>query len=192
MTEPTIHVQTSTELTAENTAIQNEAGNSADSSKKRYVYEHCYALADKDSFLIFRVRSDIVAYFGIKQALTSPPSKLYQPHIGPAAKAKKPKKPRGKRLSVLSATGSPLPTGKKIIVPTNKDKPTEKQINGKPLKHYIFRVPTAMSFDALVIWINNQWKTNQPSFFKTASGVRYTVAKDFKDASKLRPIGDKS
>jgi hypothetical protein len=191
MSEPQVRAATQAEITAENTALGNEAG-PAEQGKKKYVYEHCYAFADKDSYLIFRLRSDVIAYFGIKQALASPPKNLYSPSIGPAAKAKKVKKPRGRRLSILSASGSPLPTGKKIIVPTNKDKPTEKQVNKKPLKHYIFRVPTAMSFDALVIWINTQWTANQPIYFKTASGVRYTVAKDFKDTAKLRPIGDKS
>ena len=165
-----------------------EAAAEAEQAKltKKKEYLDVDAYADKNSFFKFRIREDIVDYFKIDRTIEQNAGSPYKPKVGP--NAKKPKKARP-ITSRTSGSANPLPAGKLIKVPTNAKKPPEKKAKGKPVKWFYIRIPYPMSHDALVLWINTQWKENVPSYFVTASGRKFHLNKEFKDKSKLRDIG---
>jgi len=99
------------------------------------------------------------------------------------------------------------PKGKLVKVPTNPEKPPARKVNGiigkldgsarqkkndLNRKFYYLRVPPSMSLNAIAVMINTQFIENRPAFVVLASGKKYNINPNFKEASKIIPTGDES
>lgn len=94
-----------------------------------------------------------------------------------------------------------VPRGKLIKFPVNPESLPKDQVvaqKGKLGKQkstsvnrrfYWIRVPHATPLAAIVIWVNTQFKNNKPPYFITNTGKKYYINPNYKDKSKLLPIG---
>lgn len=153
------------------------------------------AWASPDSAFLFHIPDIVVEYFkidvsgeGISESIKIyvPKSKIQANSSG--VQRVKPSPIVGVRQRIL------VPKGKLIKLPVTKDKPATKKIKSAYNQEYArkffgIRVPTAMSLNALSLWINTQFGQNKPLYVMTVSGKRWDVLENFKDKSKLAKIG---
>lgn len=156
----------------------------ADKKKKGSQRQDCYAWADPASIFVFELPERAVTHFKID---------LRAEGISEKAKVYAPKTKPGKNPKLKIEGGQLTKRGQKIFkaiqLPTGKTEPIKK--GGKEIKSVRIRVPSAMSINAIAIWINNQFKQNAPAYFFTERGTKVYIQKDYKDKSKLNNIGIK-
>ncbi|OCQ97519.1 hypothetical protein BCD67_24725 [Oscillatoriales cyanobacterium USR001] len=155
-----------------------------------------YALITPDDVAAIKVSQEALEYFDITPH-AKPGATIWKPRQQAASGNKEKTK---SRESAQQRSG--VARGKLVRIPVNFQSPPARKLNrlkGKGSakkntvacnrKYFYFRIPYAMSIDALVVWINNCFKKNKPNYFIQASGKTWYINDSFKDASKLAKIG---
>jgi|ERR671932_625270 hypothetical protein len=162
------------------------------SDKKGNQYLRMIAHVDPTSFTNFRVREDVVNYFGIDPV----PDNLADtdtPFV--PKKTTTTTTTTGKKANTVVKTGAGSMSGdntgivgRTITISTNGTGLTRKYKGAdKPIKQVTIRVPASMNYSAVILWINTCFKdaNKKPTFFKTSAGGRVRINSSFTDKTKL-------
>ena len=149
-----------------------------------------YATVDPTSYILFKVREDLVQHFGIKPVASSivDSDKVFVPKkkTKTASTGKSPVTVSDGGGGNISGRTSKL-IGRAIKIPTGSGYFRKGKGGTKAIKEVTIRVPSSMSLLAIVLWINTAFKTQakKPTYFKTPSGARVTLNTTFENKAKL-------
>ncbi len=150
------------------------------------------AYVDPTSYVTFRVREDVIKHFAIDAA----PASLAAGDVPYTPRKKATTTPTTtKEVTTVTETGAgSISNGKRSIVGRVVKIPTggtgiTRKVNGvvKPVKEVTIRVPSAMTYSAVILWINTCFKdaAKKPTFFRTQAGGTVRINSTFTDKTKL-------
>jgi hypothetical protein len=168
-----------------------EGGLDDDKKTKGNQTPFVMASVDPTSFVLFRVKEDVIAHFSIEVKAKS----IADSDVAFVAK-RKPTVTGGGGTTpttvVSSGAGTIKPKDAKIIgrairIPTGGGLTrTNKRSLIKQIKMVTIRVPACMSLSAVVLWINTAFSgTRKPSYFFSPGGAKVLITKGFADKTKL-------